>query len=195
MVGRHLAMNAGSCYFNTTGGRMNRAKLKQAVHFICATAKGLPLGLTRLYKILWFVEKESFLTTLTPILEIEFVKGKYGPMPPVALEVCSELQEDDKICMTTLQKGAYQYVDLQSLREPDTSLLSEHEMHFIKNLTFEICTEYTARGISDLTHNDIYGMLSMGERYPIELALVEKTRQPSPDEIASMIKETAECEA
>ena len=170
---------------------MDRAKLKQAVHFICATATGLPLGLTRLYKVLWFVEKESFLATLAPALGLEFVKGPHGPMPPIAREICSELQENGKIRMTTLQKGPYQYVDLQSLADPDANLLSEDETHLIRNLTFEICTEYTAKGISDLTHNDIYNMLSMGERYPLEMALVEKTRELSPSEIAAITSETA----
>ena len=66
---------------------MNRGKLKQVVHFICAAAKGLPLGMTRLNKILWFVEKESFLSTLTPVLGLEFVKGPYGPMPPLAKDI------------------------------------------------------------------------------------------------------------
>ena len=170
---------------------MDRAKLKQAVHFICATATGLPLGLTRLYKVLWFVEKESFLTTLVPILGIEFVKGPHGPMPPMAREVCDELQEEGKIRITPMKKGPYPYVDLQSLNDPDTSLLSEDEILSIRDLTFEICTEHTARSISDLTHNDIYGMLSMGERYPLDLTLVEKTRVLSPSEIASIASDTA----
>jgi len=169
---------------------MDRTKLKQAVHFICAAAKGLPLGLTRLYKVLWFVEKESFLATLVPVLGIEFVKGPHGPMPPVAREICGELHAEGKIRMTALQKGPYSYVDLQSMTEPDTSLLSEDELHLIRNLAFEICTEYTAKGISDLTHNDIYNMLSMGERYPLEMSLVEKTRTLSPEEIASIVRET-----
>jgi len=170
---------------------MDREKLKQAVHFICATATGLPLGLTRLYKVLWFVEKESFLATLAPILGIEFVKGPHGPMPPIVKEICDELQEEGKLRITSMKKGPYPYVDLQSLAEPDTSLLSEDEVHSVKNLTFEICTEHTAKSISDLTHNDIYGMLSMGERYPVELSLVEKTRPLSPGEIATIASETA----
>jgi hypothetical protein len=174
---------------------MDRAKLKQAVHFICATATGLPLGLTRLYKVLWFVEKESFLATLAPVLGIEFVKGPFGPMPPMAREICGELHAEGKVRMTTLQKGLYSYVDLESLAEPDTGRLSADEIHAIRDLTFEICTEHTARSISDLTHNAIYGMLSMGEPYPIEMALVEKTRELSPGEIASIVNDTARCEA
>jgi hypothetical protein len=82
---------------------------------------------------------------------------------------------------------------LQSKTEPDTGLLSEDEIHAVRDLTFEICTEHTARSISDLTHNDIYGMLSMGERYPIELTLVEKTRKLSREEIDLMVGDTARC--
>jgi len=166
---------------------MDRAKLKQAVHFICYTAKDLPLGLTRLYKILWFVEKESFLATLSPILGIEFVKGPHGPMPPVAKEICGEIEAEGKIRIVATTMGKYPYVDLQSMKDPDISLLSEDEIHTIRDLTFEICTEHTAKSISDLTHNAIYGMLSMGERYPIEMTLVEKTRKLSPDELASIL--------
>ncbi len=61
---------------------MTRQKVLQAIHFICHTAQGLPLGATRLNKILWFAEKDSFLRTLQPMLGLSFVKGPFGPMPP-----------------------------------------------------------------------------------------------------------------
>lgn len=164
-------------------------KILEAVHFICAKAEGLPLGATRLNKILWFTEKERFLHNLKPMLGLRFIKGPYGPMPPIIEDVCNELAASGLISIETVNYGAYTYTDIRSLCSPKPCLLSEEEQQFLQNLTWEICTEHSARSISDLTHNTIYYMLSLGEEYPVDLALVEKARPATDEEIASLMQE------
>lgn len=168
---------------------MTRQKVLQAVHFICHVADGLPLGATRLNKILWFAEKDSFLRTLQPMLGLSFVKGPFGPMPPDAATACGDLAESGAISCETKQYGSYAYKEMRSLREPDTHLLSADEKMTLRDLTWEICTEHSARSISDLTHNAIYHMLSMGEAYPLELALVENARGATEEEILTLSQE------
>ncbi len=168
---------------------MTNPKVLQAIHFICFTAEGLPLGATRLNKILWFAEKDSFLHTLQPMLGLSFVKGPYGPMPPDADIACKTLAEKGLIFFEPRDYGSYSYKDMHSRRDPDTSLLTEDELTALRNLTWEICTEYSARSISDLTHNAIYHMLSMGEDYPLELALAENARPATNEEIYDLLQE------
>lgn len=168
---------------------MTRQKVLQAIHFICHTAQGLPLGATRLNKILWFAEKDSFLRTLQPMLGLSFVKGPFGPMPPDAATACGDLAKAGAISCEIRQYGSYTYKEMRSLRAPDTPLLAEDEKESLRELTWEICTEHSARSISDLTHNAIYHLLSMGEAYPLELALVEHARGATEKEILTLAQE------
>lgn len=168
---------------------MINSKILQAIHFICFTAEGLPLGATRLNKILWFAEKDSFLHTLRPMLGLSFVKGPYGPLPPDAALACKALADDGAISFESRDYGSYSYKEIHSRRAPNTSLLTEDELVALRDLTWEICTEYSARSISDLTHNAIYHMLSMGEEYPLELALAERARPATKEEISGLLQE------
>ena len=166
-------------------------KTKQAVHYICACAceDGLQLGATRLNKVLWFAQRENYLRTLRPMLAIPFVKGPYGPFPPDRQEICNELAASGAISVQTRSLGEYTLTEFRSLREPDTSELSEEERFLLRALTREICTEYTARSISELTHNSLYDMLSMGEEYPIQLCLAERARPATPEEVDDILRE------
>lgn len=163
-------------------------KVLQVIHYICDVANGLPLGAVRLNKILWFAEKDHFLCTLRPMLGLEFVKGPFGPLPPVAATACRHLADTGAIAMEERDYGTYRYVDMRPLRRPTPSLLSEEEQAALRNLTWEICTEHTARSISDLTHNSLYHMLSMGEDYPLEFSLMEKARPATSSEIAELMQ-------
>lgn len=171
---------------------MTNQKALQAIHFICAVAEGLPLGATRLNKILWFAEKDNFLRTLQPMLGLSFVKGPYGPLPPGVAPACEALAANGIISLNLLDYGSYIYEDMHSLCDPNTSLLTDQELMILRDLTLKICTEHTASGISDLTHNAIYYMLSMGEPYPLELTLVENARPATDAELADLL---ADCEA
>lgn len=166
-------------------------KTKQAIHYICACAceDGLQLGATRLNKVLWFAQRDHYLRTLRPMLDCAFVKGPFGPFPPDCQKICNELAASGDISVNTKRLGKYTQTEILSLREPDTSELSEEDRFLLRDLTREICTEYTARSISELTHNSLYDMLSMGEEYPIHLFLAERARPATPEEMDDLLRE------
>lgn len=164
-----------------------KERIKQAIHLICQTAHGIPLGAVRLSKILWFTEKEFFLSSLSPMLGVRFVKGPQGPYSPEAKHLWNELAREGKIHITHTTRGPYPFTLFENIAPADTHLLQDDEIAFLKNLTLEICSEYTARSISDLTHNDVWRMLENGEEYPLHLVLAENSRTPTDAEVNSLV--------
>lgn len=164
-----------------------KERIKQAIHLICQTAHGLPLGAVRLSKILWFAEKEVFLSSFSPMLGVDFVKGPQGPYSPEAKSIWNELAREGQIRITYTTRGPYPFTLFENITPAKTNLLQDDEIVFLKNLTLEVCSEYTARSISDLTHNDVWRMLENGEAYPLHLVLAEHARTPTSAEIHSLV--------
>jgi hypothetical protein len=60
--------------------QFDRAKLKHAVHYICARCPVDELGKVRLHKMLYFADMLHFIGTGTPLTGVQYQKQKLGPI-------------------------------------------------------------------------------------------------------------------
>lgn len=72
----------------------DRERYKALLHYICRYTAREPekLGLTKLHKILWFIDGQSFLRHGETITGENYIKHRYGPFSVHADEVISELR-------------------------------------------------------------------------------------------------------
>ena len=131
-------------------------RLKNAIHYVihAANSEKLELGATQLLKIILFSDVISFIRRRRAITGATFVKGKYGPVPDGHDAAIKALQKQKRIKRSQpAQKGeSTRYI---SLVGPDLSSFTPDDLETLRKVTREVCENYTAAMISDLTHNDI----------------------------------------
>lgn len=153
----------------------NKNKFKQLVHYIASKCKDPDkLGSTKLNKILWYSDIESYRFTGKPITGEIYKKQGFGPVPHHILGVLDELQREEKIVVNDVKFHKYDKKEFISLREPDISCFSREELQIIDGHICDICQNHTAQSISNKSHDRIYEIAYQGEEIPYEAALASK---------------------
>jgi hypothetical protein len=144
----------------------DRAKFKALIHYICAQAPSrLSLGATKLNKILWFSERDSYLRG-EPISQVPFIKGKFGPVPKGMDTYLRELEESGVLLVRATEWKGDPKKEFISLRDPSLEGFSVGQVSLINHAIQAICLFHSAESISDVSHDEIYDLAKMGEEIP-----------------------------
>lgn len=148
-------------------------KFKALVHFIIANCENAAqLGATRLNKILWFSDMEAYHVTGVSITGSRYVRRDRGPVPARILNALDELKAEDKIEITEpTQRYAPRL--FESKQAPDESIFSDYELELVRALSSHIQNKFTATGISEASHDEIWGAATEGEEIPLNATLVK----------------------
>jgi hypothetical protein len=143
-------------------------KFKNLVHYVCSISPNPKvLGATKLNKILWYSELNSFLSLGKPITGAKFVKRQFGPVAKATLPVLENLRSEGAIIIVDTEHFGKPKKEYISLRKPDLSAFSPEEISIITQVTEIICQKHTASSISAATHDDIWEMAEIGEEIPL----------------------------
>ena len=150
---------------------MAAEKFKALVHFMVHECQDNPgrLGSVRLNKALWFTDMFAYQANGVPVTGERYIKRKMGPVPATILAVLRELQQEGKIIV----QGREHYYDPNkyiSLKDPDLSLLSDHDCSTAKVALGFVC-QHTANEISDFTHDGVWSAAKEGEEIPLYATL------------------------
>jgi hypothetical protein len=164
----------------------NREKFKALVHYVCAEAPNpKQLGATKLNKIAFYSDMESYLLRGRPITGEVYVKLQHGPVSQHIRDVLEELKRDQAIAISeatgySVYNGEpYRHRLFFSLRPPDLSVLNGEELKIIDEMLRMICQRHTARSISEHSHNVIWESAEMGEEIPYFTVYAHFLRKPS----------------
>lgn len=163
---------------------MNRAKLKALVHYVIAKSDPSRLGATRLNKILWFSDAFAYRATGETITGESYIKRQHGPVPAHILGVVRELADEGAIVTRERQLLTYSMREFVSLRDPDTSMLSPQELELVDEVRGDICNQFTANSISELSHDRIWEAANMGEEIPMSATLISEAGQLTDEVLA-----------
>jgi len=143
-------------------------KLAQALHFIIfhAEKNGLELGAIKLTKSLVMSEAASLYLQGRTMTDTKIVKAPQGPVPDGYKEALARLEAAGLIKITESEE-LYERTVYNSLREPDTSGFSEKDLKIISDLTTTCCNDFTAKALSQATHNRFWEMVDMGKEIPL----------------------------
>lgn len=143
-------------------------KFKNLVHYVCSIAPNPKvLGATKLNKILWYSELNSFLSLGKPITGAKFVKRQFGPVAKATLPVLENLRSEGAIIIIDTEHFGKPKKEYISVRRPDLSSFTPEEISIITQVTEVICTRHTASSISLASHDDIWEMAEIGEDIPL----------------------------
>jgi Protein of unknown function (DUF4065) len=144
-------------------------KLKEALHYVIENCDDTSrLGAIRLNKILWFADSHAYRANGLTITADGYVRRKFGPVPKHVLAALGELQDEGKVVVRevpyTTRKSFREFI---SIAAPVTHELSDADMGWLKAYTDIICTEFTAAGISDISHDQVWEAADDGEEIPM----------------------------
>ena len=146
---------------------LDRTKLKALVHYICWKAEDpSTLGAVKLNKALWVSDFSAYLNWGEPITGATYIKRQYGPVPGEVLSVLSELEQEGSISIRDKPFFGYEKREFFALTQPDISSFSAKEISLVDRAFHYVCEQHTAKSISDLSHDDIWELASIGEEIP-----------------------------
>lgn len=147
-------------------------KLKEAVHFVCAEARGMTLGSIRLSKVIFCADRATFISTFRPMIADSYIRGPQGPYLKELRTAVESLADSRRIAVRETKIGKIPFTEYILLKKPDIHLLSKEERELLRDLTYTICTDYSAREISEATHNAAWEVASDDEHIPLSAQLV-----------------------
>lgn len=176
------------CRMNSASDR--KAKLKEAVHFVCKKMALDPgkLGAIKLQKIIWYFDVRSYISTGQTATGATFIKGQYGPYTREISAVVRELVSADRLFTDTEE-----FFDTDKTRfigkgATDGTVFSDKERRWLDEISTDVCENHTAGSISDRTHGSIWRMAEYGAVIPFAATAI-RLRAPSAETIATVKKE------
>lgn len=139
----------------------NLTKLRAVVHYVCYRKRDQPteLSKTKLHKILFYSDMESYLDRKEPITGEEYIKHQFGPYSTHLDAIIEELEGAG--CLVTSQKefDIRGNVITQNLyfcaKEPDLSVFTAEEVSLLDEWIDKIC-RLTAQQVSELSHDIVW---------------------------------------
>jgi uncharacterized phage-associated protein len=168
----------------------DRPKLKALVHYICHRAPNpRDLGTTKLNKILYYADTGAYLLLGHPITGERYIKQQYGPVSQHLLSIIEELEQERLIAVGdatgySIYKGEYTPRRYFSRTRPDISAFTADEISIVDEVLEDICLNYTARSISDLSHDLVWQTAEIGEEIPYYTALLRYLGEVTSEDLA-----------
>ena len=142
-------------------------KFKALVLYVCAKSeKYEEFGAVKLNKILYYSDVTAYRRHGTPITGETYVKRQRGPAPKRILPAQNELVSEGKLIVR--DKPYYPDTKREFIvkEQPDISGFSPEEISLIDYMVEAINQSFTATEISNITHDDVWEILELGEEIP-----------------------------
>ncbi len=160
-------------------------KLEQAVHYIISKCPHPEkLGKTKLNKILWFADRETYIATGKPLTNAIYIKKQFGPVPRNIDTVIKKLIEAKKIEQQRKQTSEdYSRTLYTALQAPEENILSTSEMEILNPIIANIRDKHTAKGISEKSHDIAWDMAELDKEIPYASIHVSRIGKVTPEDI------------
>ena len=148
-----------------SGIRFNYEKFLTAVHVVCSSCADDALGRVKLHKILYFADFLRYLEPGEPMTGEDYLKQKFGPTARHLNKALHELEEIGALKTETRPFHGYLKYTFNSLRAPQTNLLSAEELALLREVIDFVC-KHTATQISEFSHSEPWTLVDVGDRIP-----------------------------
>lgn len=132
---------------------LNSGKLGNLILFIANHKHVKDLGITKLWKLIYFIDAAALREFGESITSSEFIKYEHGPVPSRGEKVLKKLRKNDLVSTEAQPHHTYVLTNIKPCVEPDISVFSGVELEIMS----EICTRYgskTAQQLSELSHQE-----------------------------------------
>ena len=165
--------------------QLDREKMKEAILLIASECPPERLGNVKLHKALYFADMLTFLHVGCPLTGDEYLKQKFGPTARHLSIVVNELEREGRIKVSTEEYYGMFKKNYVPTGDVKITRLSEIEIKLLKDMSEFVCG-YSAKEVSEFSHNAAWEMMDPGEVIPYFTAL-----QLVPEEITDSDRQWA----
>jgi uncharacterized phage-associated protein len=132
---------------------LHAEKLRNLILAIAVHPSVKSLGLTKLWKLIYFVDVAALREHGSTITGSEFVKYQHGPVPSRGEKILKSMKREALIATEQRVNAGYAQTSVVALAQPDTSVFSSEERAIIERVCAELGRK-TAKALSDLSHDE-----------------------------------------
>lgn len=132
---------------------MHNKKLQELIVHLGAHPGVVNLGLTKLWKLIYFVDSRALREFGEAVTASEFIKYEHGPVPSRGEKNLKQLVKKEEVTTTPRKVGTKTLNEVKSLRKADLSVFSREELELIDSVCVEL-GDKTATVLSDLSHRE-----------------------------------------
>jgi hypothetical protein len=170
--------------------QFDRSKFKDVILYTCRKCDRSKLGAVKLNKVLYFLDMIRYAWTGGPVTGATYKKRKHGPTTDQLLFALRELQAEKKLEIHSVNFFGFTKKEYMALVEPDISRLGKEEIVLLDEVIDFVCSDNTAKTISEYSHQTPWEMVEFGQEIPYHSAFLLY-----PSEVSLEAIEWAEAEA
>jgi uncharacterized phage-associated protein len=111
------------------------------------------LGLTKLWKLIFFIDAKALRDLGEPVTGSEFIKYEHGPVPSRGDKFLKKLVKTGEVTATQRSVGGKTLNEVKAARPADLSAFSVEERQLIDSVCIELGRK-SATVLSDLSHKE-----------------------------------------
>ncbi len=150
--------------------QFNRSKLKAVILHTCESCPPDQLGAVKLNKVLYFSDMLRYAQATVPITGATYRKRPYGPTCVELLPTLRELEHEGALEVTSSEYFGLKKTNYRCLKAPDLNVLNGDELSLLSEVIQFVCTQNTAKTISEFSHKAPWERAEFGDDIPYSTA-------------------------
>ena len=150
---------------------MHGRKFEELIAYLGSKPGVTNLGLTKLWKLIYFVDSKALRELGETITGSEFIKYEHGPVPSRGDKHLRQMTRRSELSTSPRSIGGVTLNEVRTTRVPDPGVFSKEELAVIN----VVCMQYgrkSAKELSDLSHREpAWHYAEMREKLSPELML------------------------
>jgi uncharacterized phage-associated protein len=130
---------------------IDREKLKDTIVFISSHAGVRDLGLTKLYKLVYFADVAHLRDHGRSITGSDYIKYEHGPVPSRGEKLIKQLRKEQRLHTEKVPYAGVEMISISALGAPTWSALDDEEVATLDAVCSELGRE-TAVALSKRSH-------------------------------------------
>lgn len=132
---------------------VNDRKLSELIVYLGNSPRVSNLGLTKLWKLIYFIDAKAVRDLGEPITGSEFIKYEHGPVPSRGDKFLKRLVKNEEVKPSQRSVGGKILNEIRSVHDADLSVFSYEEIKLIEAVCGEL-GQKTAAVLSELSHKE-----------------------------------------
>ncbi len=128
-------------------------KLEELMVYVSRHPKVSDLGLTKLWKLLFYIDREALRSIGRTVTGSEYIKYEHGPVPSRGERHLKKLCREQAVVCRQRDHAGYRLNEVSGLRAPHTGAFSDDELE----IADAVCKEFgrkSAKQLSEISHED-----------------------------------------
>lgn len=128
-------------------------KLEELMVYVSRHPRVSDLGLTKLWKLLFYIDREALRSLGHTVTGSEYIKYEHGPVPSRGEKHLKKLCREQAVACRQRDHAGYRLNEVSSLRAPQTGVLSDDELA-VADAMCKVFGRKTAKQLSEISHED-----------------------------------------